>query len=233
MEKVSRNMKKTFYTEWAYILGVIILALGTALMVRADFGMSMVVAPAYLLHLKISEYLPFFTFGMAEYCFQFLLVILLSAALGKFRVHYLFSVVTAVFYGLTLDGLSLIAGLIPANDYIVRGILFVSGMLLCALGVALQFQTYLPPEAYELVVKEISERKRLDIGKVKTVYDLSSLALGVILSFCFFGLFHFEGVRLGTLITALCNGTIIGKMSVWLNSRYTFRDGLKFRKYFT
>ena len=39
-----------FYTELAYVLGILALALGTALMERADFGVSMVVAPAYLLH---------------------------------------------------------------------------------------------------------------------------------------------------------------------------------------
>ena len=50
-------MKRTFYTEMAYIIGIVTLAFGTALMERADFGMSMVVAPAYLIYLKISDYL--------------------------------------------------------------------------------------------------------------------------------------------------------------------------------
>ena len=69
--------KRTLYAEAAYLLGIVILALGTALMEKAAFGMSMVVSPAYILHVKISEFLPFFTFGMAEYTFQaFLLVIL-------------------------------------------------------------------------------------------------------------------------------------------------------------
>ena len=58
--------KPILYTEAAYVLGMIILALGTALMERADFGMSMVVAPAYLLHMALSPTLPFFSFGMAE-----------------------------------------------------------------------------------------------------------------------------------------------------------------------
>lgn len=63
-------MKRTFYTEAAYAAGLFALALGTALMERADFGMSMVVAPAYLLHLKVSQTLGWFSFGMAEFCFQ-------------------------------------------------------------------------------------------------------------------------------------------------------------------
>ncbi|HOO80024.1 MAG TPA: hypothetical protein PLQ04_06520, partial [Lachnospiraceae bacterium] len=62
--------KRTFYSEWAYVLGVLTLAIGTALMERADFGMSMVVAPAYLIHLKVSQYLPWYSFGISEYFFQ-------------------------------------------------------------------------------------------------------------------------------------------------------------------
>ena len=43
-------MKKTFYCEAAYAIGLACLALSTALMATADFGVSMVVAPAYILH---------------------------------------------------------------------------------------------------------------------------------------------------------------------------------------
>ena len=67
-------MKKTFYCEAAYAIGLACLALSTALMATADFGVSMVVAPAYILHLKVSEYLPFFSFGMAEYLLQLVLI---------------------------------------------------------------------------------------------------------------------------------------------------------------
>ena len=47
-------MKKTFYTELAYALGLVFIALGAALMEKANFGVSMIVAPAYLIYLKMS-----------------------------------------------------------------------------------------------------------------------------------------------------------------------------------
>ena len=51
-------MKKTMlYTELAYVLGMVGLSLSVALMTRADFGVSMVVAPAYLLYLKLNPVL--------------------------------------------------------------------------------------------------------------------------------------------------------------------------------
>ena len=50
--------KKFFYTEIAYVLGLVIMAFAAAFTEKADFGMSMVVAPAYIIHLKVSQYLP-------------------------------------------------------------------------------------------------------------------------------------------------------------------------------
>ena len=78
-------MKKTLHSETAYLLGILALAFGTALMEKADFGVSMVVAPAYLVYLKVSEILPSFTFGMAEYSLQALLIIVLSFIMKGFR----------------------------------------------------------------------------------------------------------------------------------------------------
>ena len=45
--------KKFFYREWAYVFGLIIMAFASAFSEKAGFGMSMVVAPAYILHLKL------------------------------------------------------------------------------------------------------------------------------------------------------------------------------------
>ena len=67
--------KRVFYTEWAYAVAMAGLSLSVALMTRADFGVSMVVAPAYLLYLKVNPVLPFFTFGMAEYTLQAVLLL--------------------------------------------------------------------------------------------------------------------------------------------------------------
>ena len=91
------------FSEAAYVFGMFLLALGTAFMEKADFGMSMVVAPAYLLHLKISQYIPGFTFGMAEYVLQAVLILCLSVIMRRLKKGYLFSFVTAVLYGVILD----------------------------------------------------------------------------------------------------------------------------------
>lgn len=224
--------KPRFMSELAYVLALPLLALGAALMERADFGMSMVVAPAYLLHLKLCSLHPFFTFGALEYLVQGALLLVLCLVLRQFRPAYLFSFVTAVLYGFVLDGCMALAALLPAEAIVLRLLWYVLGMLLCSAGVSLMFHTYLAPEVYELFVKELSAKFRLRITRVKTVYDIASALVGVLLSFLFFGLWHFEGVKLGTVVCALVNGFLIGQCSKLLDRTFVFYDRFPFRSRF-
>lgn len=226
------NVKKTFYTEMAYIVGIVILALGTAFMERADFGMSMIVAPAYILHLKISETLPFFTFGMGEYLVQAILIILLAMILRKRNLSYLFSFITAVIYGFILDGAIALVALIPDSTMFLRMACYVIGLVLCTIGVSFLFHTYISPEAYELFVKEVAMKLNVPITKCKTIYDCTSCIISILLSFLFFGFGHFEGIKWGTIVCTLLNGWLIGKMTILLESIFEFKDGMSFRKYF-
>ena len=226
-------MKKTFFTEIAYVLGLIFVALGVAFMEKPDFGVSMVVAPAYILHLKISETYSFFTFGMAEYTLQAVLLIVMMIVVRRFKVSYLFSFVTAVIYGFILDLCMMLVSHIPMDSMAMRITYYTLGMVLCAIGISLFFHTYIAPEVYELFVKELAFKFRKDIHKVKTVYDICSCLVGVLLSFLFFGFGVFKGVKAGTIVCALINGTLIGLCSKFLEQKFEFTDGLeKLRKYF-
>ena len=216
--------KRTFYTEYAYILGLIALAIGTALMEAADYGVSMVVAPAYILYLKLSQVFPLFSFGMAEYMVQALLLILLILLLRRFRISYLFSFVTAIIYGFLLDGSMAIVALIPLENVAIYLSFYLLGMMICALGVSLLFHTYIAPEVYELFVKEASVKFGINIHKFKTYYDCASCLIGILLSFAFFGFGQFEGVKVGTMICAILNGWLISKWTHFFEKKFTFRD---------
>ncbi len=225
-------MKKTFYTELAYVFGLLSTAVGVALMTKADFGLSMVVAPSFLIYKKLSMILPWFTFGMAEYLFQGFLIILTMIVLRKFKLSYFFSFVTVIIYGFLLDRAMFLTGFIPGDIILVRVLCFIIGMLIISFGIAMVFHTYISPEAYELFVKEVSVGKNIPISKFKTAYDISSLVLAVILSFSFFGFGVFVGVSVGTLFCALFNGFIIGRFSALLEKHFEFKDKFALRKLF-
>ena len=225
--------KRIFPSELAYLIGIVVLAFGSAFMEKADFGMSMVVAPAYLLHLKISQYLPFYTFGTSEYVLQIFVLIALGLVMGKFKKGYLFSFVTAVFYGIILDLSIKAVAFLPLTGIISRVIYYIIGVGCCAVGISLLFHTYIPPEAYDLFVKELAAKTGKDINKVKTIYDICSCTVGVILSFMFFGFGKFVGVKGGTILCALINGWLIAQCSKFFESVFDFQDKLPYRNFFT
>lgn len=225
--------KKVFSSELAYLIGIIILAFGSAFMEKADFGMSMVVAPAYLLHLKISQSLPFYSFGMSEYVLQFFVLIALCLVMGKFKKGYLFSFVTAVFYGIILDLSIKLVSFLPLNGTLGRVVYYLIGIFCCAVGISLLFHTYISPEAYDLFVKELAAKTGKDINKIKTIYDICSCFVGLCLSFLFFGFGNFVGVKAGTIICALINGFLISQCSKFFEAIFIFKDRLPFRKFFT
>ena len=197
--------KRIFSTELAYIPGVVLVALGAAMLDKANFGMSMIVAPAYVLYRKLSLTWSFFTFGMAEYCVQALLIAALALVMRRFRWSYLLSFATAVIYGLVLDGFMALLRPLTAALMWQRLGLYAVGLLLCAAGVSMMFHTYLSPEAYELFVKEISGGFGLDINRFKTIYDCVSCLVGL----------------------------LIGKFSALFDRLWEFKDALPWREFFT
>lgn len=226
------NAKGRCSAELAYGLGILLVALGVMLMEKADFGVSMVVAPAYLLHRWLSPSWSFFSFGMAEYCLQALLLLVMALVLRRFRLSWLFSFFTAVIYGLVLDGFMALGAILPAAALWQRGLYYLAGMLLCAAGVSAMFHTYLSPEVYELFVKELSRHFRVNINRFKTCYDCVSCLAGVVMSFLAFGFGRFVGVRWGTLVCALINGWLIGRFSAFYEKHWQFYDRFPWRSHF-
>ena len=100
------------------------------------------------------------------------------------------------------------------------------------MGVSFFFHTYISPEAYELIVKELSQKYKANINKVKTIYDCSSVVLGIALSFVFFGFGEFRGVKWGTVICAIYNGYLIGRFSKLLERLFVFKNKFSIEKHF-
>ena len=223
--------KRVFHTETSYLLGLFMIALGSSLTAVSDFGVSMIVAPAYILHRRLSLYDPRFTFGVTEIITQILVLLLLWIVLRKVRITDLFCFISAVIYALFLDGTGALIAFLPAAPFWGRILLFAAGVVSCAAGVAMVFHTYIPCQSYDYFVKRVTEVFHLSSRRVKTTYDLISLAISLVLSFAFFGFGTFIGVGPGTIITAFINGTLIARISGILERHFVFEDRLPLRKY--
>lgn len=218
---MSRKIKIS--SEIAYFAAIVLLSLAVAILSTADFGISMIVAPAYLLSLKAG----FLSFGQAEYVVQAIVFILLCIVLKRFRFVYFFSFGTCLIYGFVLDLWRKIPFLNPtatppgSMNLPLRIAMFVIGMILTSFSVALFFKTYLFPQVYDFFVKAVSCKYGIKLSRLKTVVDLSCLTASVIMTFAFFG--EIRGIGWGTLIMALLNGTVIGFFSKLLDKAFDFK----------
>ena len=210
-------MKKKLgpFGELSFLVGTLILPLGTSLMARGEFGLSVVVVPAYLLSLKLD----FLTFGMAEYCLQGVLLVLFCLIMGKFRLGYLFSFFAAFSYGVVLDLWMPVVEAIPLPTLGHRIALYVFGMMVNSFSIDFYLKSYFPPLIYELFVKGLSEKFRIDMGKFKVGYDLTSFGISLVLSFLFFG--KVVGIGVGSIACAFLNGVLI---SFWCRVIEKFFD---------
>lgn len=206
--------------EVIYVLAVFILSFATAMLAAADFGMSMVVAPAYIVSLKVE----FLTFGQAEYVVQGIWFVLFCIIMKRVRAMYFFSFLSGFIYGLVLDFWRMLIpqfnpekfapGTLPME---VRAVYFIVGFFLNSLGVALYFKTYFYPQVYEFFVKGVSKRFGIPLSKFKIGFDVFCLFAALLLSFLLFG--KIVGVGAGTVVLACLNGALIGWYGKWMDKR--------------
>lgn len=205
-------MKKIkIYSELVYVIAQFGLTLAVAIMAAADFGVSMIVAPAYILSQKFT----IFTFGQWDYIIQGVLFVAFCLAMKKFKITYFVSFITCVIYGTILDmWRALIPLLNPAitppgsMDLWIRVVMFIVGELLTAFTVMLFFKTYIYPQVCDLFVKGIVAKYGFDQTKCKRIYDLCCLLLSLALTLILFK--GFVGIKWGTVIITLINGVLIG-----------------------
>ncbi|MBO5798014.1 MAG: hypothetical protein J6R77_06690 [Clostridia bacterium] len=203
--------------ELLFLAGNLLLSLAVSTLSAVNFGLSQIVAPAYILHQKLGV----ITFGQGEYILQAVLFVVFCLIMKRVRLLYLGSFVTCLFYGLVLDGWrAAVPFFNPAvtppgsMDWPVRVVLFVFGVLLTTFSVALLFHTYLYPQVYDFFVKGLSRRFKQPLGRMKSVFDLCMLTLATAMTLLFFG--KFVGVSFGTLIMAAVNGPLIGWWNKWM-----------------
>lgn len=219
-----KNKRITIPSELTYFAAIILISFSVAMITATDFGVSMIVAPAYIVSLKLG----FLTFGQCEYIVQGLLFAVFCIIVRKIKPVYFTSFLTGMIYGAALDLWRLIIpyfnpeitppGSLP---FPVRIVFFLIGMFLTSFSVALFFKTYLYPQVYDFFVKGISAKFNWNRTKFKIYFDVSCLAVSIIMTLVFFG--GFKGIGIGTLIMTALNGVIIGMFSKLLDKFFEFK----------
>lgn len=215
MKKISKM------NEAAWVLGVVLCALGVCLCTKANFGLSMVAAPAYIIHVFFRDIFAWYTQGTSEYITQGIILVIMCIIIRRFKAKYLLTFVCAVVFGLAVDGcLYLLGGNAPYETMAARIIAFILGETITAVAIAFYFRTDLPLGVYELAVSEISKRFGIDINKVKSANDIIMLVVSVILAFTLNQ--SFAGIGVGTVLITLVNAPLIALCGKLLDKFFSF-----------
>ncbi len=192
----------------SWVLGMVLCSLGVCFCTKAGFGLSMIGAPPYIIHVWLRDKFAWYTQGTSEYVWEALLLVITIIIVRRFKWKYLLSFVTAVLLGIMIDGwLFVLGGNSVYESWTARIIAFVAGTLITALAIAFYFRTTLPLQVYELTVTEISDRYGFETSKVKWVNDIIFLLIAVLLAFL---LTHSPaGIGVGTVIVTFVNAPLI------------------------
>ena len=203
--------KPRLYSEALYVTALFTLSFSIALMAAANLGVSVVVAPAYILSHKLT----FLTFGQCEYLWQALVFITFCILMGKVKLVYFDSFLTCLIYGAVLDGWRAVVPLLnpavtPPGSMAMplRIVCFLLGMGGTSFSVNLFFQTYFYPQVPDFFVKGVSRRFGIDRIVFKRSFDAALLAISTAMTLLLLG--RFVGIGVGTLVMTFCNGILIG-----------------------
>lgn len=195
-------------SEVSWLLGIIFCSLGVALCTKASFGLSMIAAAPYIIHIKMINFFPWYTQGTSEYIWQGILLVVMCIAVRRFKWRYLLSFAAAVIFGSAVDmWLRILGGNGAYVSLAARIAAFVLGELFTALAVAFYFRTYMPLQMYELVVVEIADKYGFDKDKTKLANDIVMLAVSVVFALSLNR--SLEGLGIGTVVITLVNAALI------------------------
>jgi uncharacterized membrane protein YczE len=185
-----------------FIMAIIIQAAGIALVVRSLLGTSPISSLPYVLSLSLP-----FTLGQTTFAVNmlFLLGQILLLRRGFDRIQLLQIPVTFIFAYAIDVFMAVFAWIVPGN-YFWQLLPLLLGTVLIACGVAMQGIANVLMLPGEGIVYAVSRHFRLEFGRVKTGNDVMLVIIAAVLSLHQLG--TIEGIREGTLLSALITGTI-------------------------
>ena len=220
---MKETRKIRYMNEAAWVIGIFVCSLGVCLCTKADFGLSMIAAPPYILHYALRETLPWLTQGRAEYLWQAVLLLGMCLAVGRFRWRYLLCFGAAFVAGTAIDLWFVLLGGNGAYETMpARIAAFAAGEILTALAIAFVFRTSWPIQIYELLVREVADRFGWAVDRVKMANDVTMFVLSAALSFALTRGFH--GFGAGTVIITAVNAPIIAFFGKIIDRLFSFES---------
>ncbi len=192
-----------------FVLGVVINSFAIVLITKGNMGTSQISSIPYVLSLNYP-----LSFGMATFVFNLLFIALQIALLrSAFRIVQLLQIVVNLVFSLMIDvSMSLLDFLNPTALW-ERLLCVAAGCVVLAFGIVVEVSPNVLMVPGEGAVHALSTVTKAKLGTTKIIFDMTLIVIAVALSFLFFG--GLRGVGLGTVVSALCVGSIINCINHW------------------
>ncbi len=204
-----------------FLFAVVVQSSGIALVVKSLLGTSPISSLPYVM-----SFVWPFTLGETTFAVNMVFVLIQLLVLRKdfTRLHVCQIPGTVVFAG-SIDVFMSLFDVVHPDFYLWKIVILLVGSALVALGISLQGIADVLMLPGDGMVYAIANTFHWDFGKVKTTNDVILVSLAVILSFVDLG--TIEGVREGTVISALITGAIARFFLIHLSD---WKDGRRVLK---
>lgn len=190
MEKISNKKRYSLF-----LIGIIVLTLGVALTIKADFGVGSWDAVNVALN-RI--------YGLSVGIFAIIIAVIMTVMSGLLREgkFNFYTLITALLLGIFTDfWLYVIERIIVGNSLFIRSSCFILGIILLSFGIALYIRLELAPNSLDDFMIALNEKFNIIISVSKLIIDVFGLIIGLFLN---------GPIGLGTLIITIALGPLIG-----------------------
>lgn len=184
-----------------FIISLFFSGLGVAFTKHGELGVSPISSVANVLSIRF-ESISIGTWLIITNCL--LLAGQIIILRKDFKPVQLLQIPLSLLFGIFTDIGMWIANYIPVDSYAMQLIMIVSGVIILGFGIALAVTANVIMNSGEAFVKAVSDKLQKDFGNVKIVFDISFVALSVLLALLLCG--RIVGTREGTLIAAIGTG---------------------------
>ena len=201
--------------------GLFLMTLGVSMSVKSNLGVSPVSSIPYTITCITG-----LEMGKATIVFHVFLVALQILILRKaFRKKNLLQVVVGVIFGYFTTFSNYLFSFLPTPEVlIVRFLMMFGSVVLIAVGIFFYLPADIIPLAGEGAMQAISDTTEVVFNKVKIGFDVSMVVVS--LAACLLVLRELGSVGVGTIITSVLVGAVLGVVNQWFGEK---RDRLLFR----
>ncbi len=200
-----------------FLVSLIIMNLGVILSAKAGLGTT----PISSIPLVVSLGSDLFTIGTATIVMNVVFILLSILIMRRdYKAKYVLEFFLIAISAILCDLMMIWFDFISVDEYWMQWVLTIVSMVIMAFGIALEVAANLSMLPGDHLVEFISVKTGMVFGNVKVLFDISMIITSVILSFLFFGIGEFNGVREGTVFIALTVGFFVRFFTGLLEKRF-------------